>query len=76
MKLSDFAKKKGIHYQTAHRWFKSGKIPNAVQDEETGTIFVLDPTEQDIMDEIKKTNKLLEVVIKNLETIANNFPRS
>jgi predicted site-specific integrase-resolvase len=69
MKLSDYAKKKGVHYQTAHRWFKAGKIPNAVQEEETGTIFVLDPTEQDIMDELKKTNKFLKAVVDLLQDI-------
>jgi len=39
MKLSDWAKKQGIGYQTAWRHFKSGKIEGAYQLE-TGTIIV------------------------------------
>ena len=27
MKLSAYADKVGVSYQTAHRWFKNGKIP-------------------------------------------------
>jgi predicted site-specific integrase-resolvase len=39
MKLSQWAKQKGISYITAYRWFKAGKIPNAKQLE-SGTILV------------------------------------
>jgi len=41
MKLSVWAKKQGISYLTAYRWFKDGKIPGAVQYD-TGTILVPD----------------------------------
>jgi predicted site-specific integrase-resolvase len=43
MKLSKWANKQGIHYQTAWRWFKKGLIPNAYQFS-TGSIFVKDET--------------------------------
>ena len=41
MKLSAYADKVGVSYQTAHRWFKNGKIPGAYQIE-TGTVIVPD----------------------------------
>jgi putative resolvase len=41
MKLSVYARKLGISYRTAHRWFKAGKIPGYQAD--TGTIIVTDP---------------------------------
>ena len=42
MKLSAFAKKRGISYQTAWRWFKTGKFPSGITMEQmpTGTIIV------------------------------------
>lgn len=42
MKLSQWAKQQGIHYTTAYRWFRLGKIPNATQYD-TGTILVDTP---------------------------------
>jgi predicted site-specific integrase-resolvase len=39
MKLSAWAKKQGISYLTAYRWFKDDKIPGAVQYD-SGTILV------------------------------------
>lgn len=39
MKLSDYAKKQGVHYRTAYNWFHKGQIPNAKQLP-TGTIIV------------------------------------
>lgn len=41
MKLSAYADKVGVSYQTAHRWFKNGKIPGAYQIS-TGTVIVPD----------------------------------
>jgi putative resolvase len=40
MKLSKWAEKYGLNYQSALRMFKSGKIKNAVQDEKTKSIYV------------------------------------
>lgn len=39
MKLSNWAKKQGINYGTALKWFHDGRIPNAYQLD-TGTILV------------------------------------
>lgn len=41
MKLSHWAKKQGIHYSTAYRWFRQGLIPNS-RKLSTGTILVDD----------------------------------
>lgn len=40
MKLSVWAKKQGIHYQTAWRWFKEGKMPVRAERMPSGTIIV------------------------------------
>jgi len=39
MKLSDWAKRTGITYKTAWRWFKEGKIERAFKSP-SGSIFV------------------------------------
>lgn len=41
MKLSEYARKTGVTYQTAFRWFKNGKIKNSYKTE-SGSIFVKD----------------------------------
>jgi predicted site-specific integrase-resolvase len=41
MKLSTYARKLGISYKTAWRWFKAGKLAGYQAD--TGTIIVTDP---------------------------------
>lgn len=40
MKLSDYARKQGVSYRTAHRWFKDGKIPCSVEQMPSGAIIV------------------------------------
>lgn len=42
MKLKDWAKKEGISYQTAYRWFKAGSLPIKAYQSESGTIIVQD----------------------------------
>ena len=39
MKLSQYAKKMGVTYQTAHKWFKESRIDDAYQLS-TGTIVI------------------------------------
>lgn len=39
IRLKDFAKRQGVCYQTAWRWFKAGKIPNAIMTP-TGKVMV------------------------------------
>lgn len=45
MKLSQWAKLKGIHYQTAFKMFKNGKIPCRTEQLPTGTILVYETEE-------------------------------
>jgi putative resolvase len=40
MKLSDWAKKQGISYRTAWRWFKEGKLPVEAEQMASGTILI------------------------------------
>lgn len=40
MKLSDWAKKQGIHYNTAYRWFYEGNLPVKSFKTKTNTIMV------------------------------------
>ncbi|MFQ5977793.1 MAG: IS607 family transposase [Candidatus Heimdallarchaeota archaeon] len=40
MKLSDYAKAKGLSYRTAYRMYKTGKIPHPTEQLPTGTIIV------------------------------------
>jgi len=40
IKLSDWAKKNNINYNTALRWFKNGKLPVSARQIETGTILI------------------------------------
>jgi len=40
MKLSTWAKKQGISYITAYRWFRDGKMPCPASQTKTGTIIV------------------------------------
>jgi putative resolvase len=42
MKLSRWAKKQGISYRTAWRWFKMGQLPVAAEQTKTGTILIKD----------------------------------
>ncbi|GET41063.1 IS607 family transposase [Microseira wollei] len=50
MKLSDYAKKAGVSYKTAHRWWKAGQL-KGYQIPATGTIIIEsdEPVEQEPM---------------------------
>lgn len=51
MKLSEWAKSYGISYQTAHRWFKEGKLPCEAEQMPTGTIIIRSSDKKDIKNE-------------------------
>jgi putative resolvase len=40
MKLSDWARQRGIRYKTAWKWWKAGKLPIPPRQTATGTILV------------------------------------
>src|SRR4029450_806435 len=43
MKLSEWAARQGVHYQTAWRWWKHGTLPVPARQLPTGTILVEGP---------------------------------
>ena len=63
--MSVYARKLGISYRTAHRWFKAGKVPGYQVD--TGTIIVTDP-----MVEAISTNLPQRVAIYTRVSAAEN----
>lgn len=44
MKLSKWAKEKGITYRTAWQWVKDGKLGSSIEITETGSIFIKEDT--------------------------------
>lgn len=48
MKLREWAKTQGIHYNTAYRWFNLGLIPNAIKLL-TGTILIQEKNNNDLI---------------------------
>src|ERR671918_2922515 len=50
MKLSEWARRNGVHYQTAYRWFRSGALPVPARKLPTGTILVEVPLTSDAAD--------------------------
>jgi len=48
MKLSEWARRNGVHYQTAYRWFRSGVLPVPARKLPTGTILVEVPSATEV----------------------------
>lgn len=49
IKLSEWANRNGINYQTAYRWYKAGKLPaKSILKTPTGTILVEEIQEEDV----------------------------
>ena len=48
MKLADWARKQGIDYKTAHRWFHAGTLPVPARQMVTGTILVDLPEQEPV----------------------------
>ena len=67
MKLSQWAKEKGISYQTAYRMFQAGTLPVKSEQLPTGTILVFP---EDVVDETKRTiESRLDEIISGLNEI-------
>jgi hypothetical protein len=65
IKLSEWAKRNGVSYKTAHRMFSKGKLPVPATQLETGTILVMveedeatgpPGTAESILTELKQIN--------------------
>lgn len=67
MKLSQYAKKMGVTYQTAHKWFKEGKIDGAYQLS-TGTIVVPEENEKS-----KRTKTIIYARVSSNEQRQTNL---
>lgn len=46
MKLSEWARKQGVSYVSAHKWFKAGKLPVKATQLASGTILIADEVHQ------------------------------
>jgi putative resolvase len=46
VRLSQWAQREGVHYQTAWKWFRDGTLPVPARQTATGTILVDDPSER------------------------------
>ncbi len=66
MKLSDWAKKEGIKYLTAYRWFKADKMPVPCYQTESGTIIV-DIPEKNMQDDQLKNQAVSQFLKKTVE---------
>ena len=67
MRLSQYAKKIGVTYQTVHKWFKEGKIEGAYQLS-TGTIVVPDENEK-----TKRTKTIIYARVSSNEQHQTNL---
>ena len=58
MKLSEWAKKQGISYRTAWRWFKEGNLPVPVEQMPNGTILVKDTSTE--LNQVVSSNTMID----------------
>ena len=73
MKLSNWAKKQGISYITAWRWFNEGKLPVKAYRSDSGTIIVQDDTEtsEQVMGN-SQSNDVMSMVLKKTVEYSKN----
>jgi len=67
MKLADWARKQGIDYQTAYRWFRDGNLPMPAIQLPTGTILVGDEVKEIVESDLKRENEELKKRLTELE---------
>lgn len=75
MKLSDWAKKQGIAYLTAYRWFKDGKLPVQAYQSDSGTIIVQDESEnleQQMASGNNQNNDVMSLFLKKTVEFSKN----
>lgn len=59
IKLREWAKRQGIHYNTAYRWFHRGLIDGAYQEPTTKSIFVKLPNKEESVEKGDKNRVIL-----------------
>jgi len=67
MKLADWARKHGINYQTAVRWFKTGTLPVKAMQTATGTILVEEE------EEVAKPDNGSKILLNDIRLIEEQF---
>jgi hypothetical protein len=73
MKLSDWAKKQGISYLTAYRWFKGGSLPVEAYQSDSGTIIVDDPNfSESPMPNNNQSNDSMSLFLKKTVEFSKN----
>lgn len=74
MKLSEWAKKQGISYLTAYRWFRNGKLPVEAYQSESGTIIIKDDsdTSEQPMSNNQSNDSMSLFLKKTVEFSKNN----
>lgn len=74
MKLSDWARKQGIAYLTAYRWFRDGKLPVKAYQSDSGTIIVQDDSEtsEQPMGNVQSNDVMTTILKKTVEFSKNN----
>lgn len=74
MKLSEWAKKQGISYLTAYRWFKDGKLPVEAYQSDSGTIIVQDDsdTSEQNMSGNAQVNNVMSLILKKTVELSKN----
>jgi hypothetical protein len=75
MKLADWARKQGIAYLTAYRWFKDGKLPVKAYQSDSGTIIVEDDddkSEQKMQNNLGTQNDIFGLVLKKVVEFSKN----
>jgi hypothetical protein len=73
MKLSDWAKKQGISYLTAYRWFKDGKLPIKAYQSDSGTIIVQDEELESSEETVaSQNNDVMSLLLKKTVEFSKN----
>lgn len=75
MKLSDWAKKQGIAYLTAYRWFKDNRLPVKAYQSDSGTIIVEDEydfLEQTMVSNSTSNNDVMSLFLKKTVEFSKN----
>lgn len=74
MKLSVWAKKQGISYITAWRWFSEGRLPVKAYRSDSGTIIVQDESEtsEQVMGNNQSNDAMSMILKKTVEFSKNN----
>ena len=72
MKLNDWAKKAGVKYLTAYRWFKNGTLPVPAYQTDSGTIIVQDNSDVSEQNMSGNSGDAMSVFLKKTVEFSKN----